>query len=242
MILERSAVQWGKTSIPYAIKRTSRRKTVALTIEPAGKLIVSAPAGVATSKLDNVVHAKAHWVVTRLRQVQKLDAPTPKEFVSGETFLYLGRQYRLKVLKSAESGTATMERGFLHVPVDLSLNGQDRAEQVRAAVIRWYSEHALERLQERVEWWSAKLEVSIPQVLIREQAKRWGSCSPGVVRFNWRIIQAPMRLLDYVVAHELVHLLHPDHGKAFWSRLGRIMHDYQPRRTALSNIGSNFIW
>jgi len=77
---------------------------------------------------------------------------------------------------------------------------------------------------------------------VREQEKRWGSCAPGVVRFNWRIVQAPMRLLDYVVAHEIAHLLHGDHGKAFWARLGRVLPDYEVRRAELQTLGTLLIW
>jgi hypothetical protein len=79
-------------------------------------------------------------------------------------------------------------------------------------------------------------------VLVREQEKRWGSCSRGVVRFNWRIIQAPMRLVDYVVAHEVVHLLHDAHGREFWAALGRLLPDYEARRARLHAEGPRLIW
>lgn len=240
--MERSEVQYGKTSIPYDIKRSGRRKTVALTVEPAGKLIVTAPEGVATPRLDRVVHSKARWVVTRLRQTQKLDAPQAKEFVSGENFLYLGRQYRLQVVRGDEPGHVALERGLLRVSVKATANSSERAEQTRTALVRWYINHAQPRLEERVQWWCSKLEVAVPRVLIREQEKRWGSCSSGVLRFNWRVVQAPMSLVDYVVGHEAVHLLHDDHGKAFWSQLGRVMPDYEHHRMRLMTLGRTWIW
>lgn len=240
--MERSEVQYGKTSIPYDIKRSGRRKTVALTVEPAGKLIVTAPEGVATPRLDRVVHSKARWVVTRLRQTQKLSAPQAKEFVSGETFLYLGRQYRLQVVHGGEPGHVALERGLLCVCVKASANSQERADQARSALVRWYINHAQVRMEARVQWWCSKMEIAVPRVLIREQEKRWGSCSPGVLRFNWRIVQAPMSLVDYVVAHEVVHLLHDDHGKAFWSRLGRVMPDHELRLQRLATLGRSLQW
>jgi hypothetical protein len=106
----------------------------------------------------------------------------------------------------------------------------------------WYRRHAESRLTERVAWWSSKLEVALPRTLVREQEKRWGSCAPGVVRFNWRIVQAPMRLLDYVVVHELVHVLHDHHGRAFWAALGRVLPDYETRRAELQREGPRYIW
>lgn len=242
MAMERSAVQFGKTTIPYAIKRSGRRRTVALTVEPAGRLIVTAPDDVPTPRLDRVVHSKARWVVTRLRQVRRLDAPQPKEFVSGETFLYLGRQYRLHVVRGGKPGLVSLERGLLRVSVKASASALERAEQVRAALVHWYIEHAQAQLEERVQWWCSKLEVAVPRVLIREQEKRWGSCSAGVVRLNWRIVQAPMSLVDYVVAHEVVHLIHDDHGKAFWSLLGQMMPDCDQRKERLRTLGAVWGW
>jgi len=91
--------------------------------------------------------------------------------------------------------------------------------------------------------WATKLDVPFPRLLIREPKKRWGSCHPsGIVRLNWRILQAPLRLVDYVVAHELCHLLHEGHGRAFWATLGHAMPDYEARRARLTELGARLIW
>ena len=98
-------------------------------------------------------------------------------------------------------------------------------------------------LPERVDVWASKLGVTPRSVLVREPDKRWGSCdAKGNVRLNWRIVQAPMRLVDYVVAHELVHLVHADHGRAFWQELGRVMPDYEGRREMLRRVGMGGVW
>lgn len=236
--MERSEIQYGTTKIPYNILRSPRRKTVAITVLPAGKLILTAPDNAPVQRLDRVVHAKAQWIVTRLRLAQRLDQPHPKEFVSGETFLYLGRQYRLQVARGGEHGQVRLERGWLKVGVNSSLKGKRRASALREALVRWYRQHAHARLEERVRWWAAKVEVPEPQVLVREQRLRWGSYNAnGVLRFNWRIVQAPTRLMDYVAAHEVIHLVHPNHTKAFWALLGRVMPDYEYRRHALRLFG-----
>lgn len=102
---------------------------------------------------------------------------------------------------------------------------------------------ALDRLTERVDLWSPRTGGDPAAVLIRDQKKRWASCdTKGNLRFNWRIIQAPMRLVDYVVAHELVHLRHKEHDKAFWSALGRAMPDYDDRRETLRRTGAKWQW
>lgn len=119
----------------------------------------------------------------------------------------------------------------------------ERTSRVRPLVVQWYREHASARLPECVALWSGKVGVTAPEVLVREQQKRWGSCdAKGHLRFNWRIIQAPMRLVDYVVAHELVHLLHPNHDTAFWATLGKAMPDYEDRRQALREFGAGVEW
>ena len=185
---------------------------------------------------------KAAWIVQRLRHVQSHDpSPPPREFVSGESVQYLGRHYRLKV-HSNETGEAKLRGGWLHVPAPAPV-GREQTLRVRAALVSWFRRHAAERLPERVEAWRAKAGVEMPRVVIADQQKRWGSCDRnGTVRLNWRIIQAPMRLVDYVVVHELVHLRHRGHGHDYWQALGRVMPDYERRREDLRQRGGGLAW
>jgi predicted metal-dependent hydrolase len=240
--VERSEIQFGLSRIPYAIQRSSKRGTVAITVDLGGRVLLTAPAGVPVERLDRVVRAKAAWIFEKRRKRRDRPAPLPpRELVSGETFLYLGRQYRLRVERRPQEGAeAGLQRGWLVVPL---FAGSESAEQVRSALESWYQIHAARRLPERSGVWAHELGIPAPRVLIREPKKRWGSCDArGTVRFNWRVIQAPMRLVDYVVAHELVHLEHPDHTKAFWATLGRVMPDYEARREALRALGGRLIW
>jgi predicted metal-dependent hydrolase len=113
----------------------------------------------------------------------------------------------------------------------------------RDRLVAWFRERAAIRVPARVAAWSARLGLHPSAVLIREPKKRWGSADAmGNIRFNWRIIQTPTRLIDYVVAHELVHLVHPDHTRDFWATLGRAMPDYEARREALRRIGREVVW
>ncbi len=238
---EQSQVQWGRTKIQYDIRRSDHRSTVALTVAPPGAVILTAPKNIPIERLDDVVHAKAQWITSRLRMVRSPEPkPSPREFVSGESFLYLGRQYRLDVRRGSRS-RVVIEQGRFRVQLP-PLTGHARAQAIRMALVDWYLRHAKARLTERVEWWTAKLQIGEPKVLILEQQRRWGSCAPGVVRFNWRIVQAPMRLLDYVVAHEITHLFHNDHRKEFWAALGRLLPDYEFRRSELRREGARYVW
>ena len=194
----------------------------------------------ATTRLDAIVTRKAAWIVQRLRRAER-HGPTPasREFVSGESVLYLGRHYRLKV-QPGETGVAMLRGGWLHVPAPL---GAQQAAHVRAALVAWLRRHAAERLPERVEAWRAKAGVSPSRVVVADQRKRWGSCDQrGTIRLNWRIVQAPMRLVDYVVVHELVHLRHRGHGRDYWQAVGRVMPDYERRREELRQCGFALAW
>ena len=157
--------------------------------------------------------------------------------------LYLGRHYRLKV-NPQDTGSAKLRGGWLHVPAGGGV--QDPAEvraEVRAGVVAWFRRRAAERLPERVAAWHAKAGVPMPHVKLASQQKRWGSCDQaGTIRLNWRIIQAPMRLVDYVVVHELVHLRHRGHGRDYWQAVGRVMPDYERRRRDLRERGAILVW
>lgn len=206
--LETSRVQWGRTRIDYAIRRSARRKTVAVAVDPEDGVLLTAPQGVPVGRLDEVVRAKARWIVERLRHVGQTETPTPPRLlVSGESYLYLGRHYRLRVVPTAVPTPAKLTRGWLEVPVARTLSEAARREAILGALGDWYRARARARLPERVTRWAAQLDAEPTSVLIRDQRKRWGSCDDGgVLRFNWRIIQAPIWLVDYVVAHELTHL------------------------------------
>ena len=238
---ETSTVTWGETRLPYTIRRSARRKkTVAVTVDPAGSVLVVAPERLATDRLDAIVTRKAKWIVRRIRGVEDHGPPlAPREFVSGESVLYLGRHYRLKVHPD-ESGAAKLRGGWLHVPAP---SGAEQAAHVRVALVSWFRCHAADRLPERVAAWRAKAGLPMPRVIIADQQKRWGSCDQrGTIRLNWRIIQAPMRLVDYVVVHELVHLRHRGHGRDYWQAVGRVMPDYERRREDLRACGVGLAW
>jgi predicted metal-dependent hydrolase len=117
-MIERSEIQWGMTPIPYVIRRTGREKTVALTIEGRGKLVVTAPDGVSIDRLNGIVRHKAPWVAQRIRRVSDLPPPpSEREFVSGETVRYLGGQYRLKVVETLDEEHSRMWAGWYEIPI-----------------------------------------------------------------------------------------------------------------------------
>jgi predicted metal-dependent hydrolase len=241
--MEHSEIRWGTIEIPYLIRRSARRGTVSVAVEPSGRVVLTAPSATTVERLDRVVRQKARWIVERARRRGQLPRPVEREFISGETVLYLGRSYRLRVAEARHGGPARLERGWLVVTVARGLGGTDRAKAVRDSLVAWYRRHAGAQLRERATQSSERLRVRPLEVLIRDQQRRWGSCdASGALRFNWRIIQAPPPLVDYVVVHELVHMLHRHHTPQFWAALGRIIPDYETRRTRLGSLGAAMVW
>lgn len=231
-MLETDSVQFGNTAILYSIQRSDRRKkTIGISVDARG-VKVTVPKNTDNSSLKQLVHKKAPWICDRLSHIQELLETTspPRQFFSGESIRYLGRQYRLQRLN--ESTEVSLNGSFLKIPdlCDFDL--------IRQQVIDWYIQKAIEQLPKRVEIYRRRFGLPMPPIFIRSQRKRWGSCnSRGELRLNWKIIMTSMSLIDYVVVHELCHLEHLNHSKAFWQRLGQIMPDYLQRKEKLAKQG-----
>lgn len=243
--VERSEVQFGRTLIPYEVRRTRREKTVAIAVDPVAGVQLKAPPGATLEDLDRIVRRKAKWILERRKRQSDLPpSPTERQFVSGETFLYAGRQYRLKLRYSArdEEGVS-LSGGRLHITLDAAYRGVLHEKHARELLVAWYRQHAQPRLEERVAAWAPIVGVEPGAVLLREQKRRWASCDThGNLRFNWRIVQAPRSLLDYIIVHELVHLIERDHTREYWRLLGRAVPDYERRREELRKIGRQLVW
>ena len=168
-----------------------------------------------------------------------------REFISGETFLYLGRQLRLKVVSKTIitiPKVKVVEGRFL-VTLNSHFTKLGKQRVIRKVLINWYKKHAQRILFNRVVIYSKKLQLSVPEIFLSSQSKRWGSCNTnGRIRFNWHVVMAPMYLIDYVVAHELCHFKHNNHSQDFWKLLGSILPDYESRRERLRKEGPKYIF
>jgi predicted metal-dependent hydrolase len=241
---ESSKVRFGQTVLEYQIKRTARTRTVSVAVVPKEGLVVTAPERATKERLDEVVRQKGAWVIQRLKRQSDLPPPLPmREFVSGETYKYLGRQYRLRVVTAAEGGLVRLQGGLLTLGLSKALPARLRRTEVRLALVAWYRARAKDYLPHRATEWASKFGLAAPRIIVSEPEKRWGSASKdGSVRINWRVMQAPVSLVDYVLAHELSHLLHEDHSRQFWATLGAVMPDYETRKNRLRELGSALTW
>jgi len=244
MITEKGIIAFGSRNIDFFIRRSNRRRTISLFVDPHEGVFLRAPIGPTIDAITKLVHSKADWIIKKQKQIEEVGEFLPKrEFVNGETFLYLGRQFRLKVLGSDNIASAKIKfiNGCFVISINDGFTELGRKRVMRKIITNWYKRHARHMLFSRIKIYERKLELEPVEFAIANQSKRWGSCShKGKVRFNWHVIMAPISLIDYVVAHELCHLRQQNHSQDFWKLLGSIMPDYEIRRDRLRKEGHKF--
>lgn len=203
--------------------------------------MISAPANTSMARIREIVQDKGGWIIKQMKDLADADGMIrERQFTSGEPLWLLGSVRYMKVIyKAAGRKIECREDGQnIEVLVPLDIAGDEAAAAIRDALVKWYKEQAGPIMQERVEIYAPMLNLYPSQILIREQKTRWGSCShKGVIRFNWRIIMAPLDLVDYIVVHELSHLKVPNHSPEFWSLVGSHVPDYKARRARLRKEG-----
>ena len=236
----RDTVRFGDTTIEYNIRRSAkRRKTVQITVDGGG-VQVAAPSSAEDSKLREIVRKRAPWILDH--SSEGLLAVPRKRFVSGETLPYLGRNIRM-VIKIEERGKAEVrfDHWRFQVSIPSGLDDENYRDRIRRAFVNWYRRRAHSRLTEAVErWWPLLGPGETSRVLIRDQRLRWGSCaSDGTLRFNWRTVMLPTKLIEYVVVHELAHLKIKNHSADFWGLVTRTLPDAQQRRRDLREAGQS---
>ena len=188
----------------------SKRKTLTITVERNRSVVVTAPEGTTLEKISEVVESRKLWLYEKTRHAQKyspLPHPPGKELVTGESMPYLGRYYRIELVDG--DGGIQFEQKFL-VPRALAKKSQ--------AFRDWFMARAEEMIIPRVTMHAKNLGVTYKEAKIGNGKYRWGSCTPSDnVIFNWRLIKAPMFVIDYVLVHELAHLIEQNHTPRFWS-------------------------
>jgi len=230
---EHFSMLYGETRIVYQVVRRAR-KTLEIGVEPDASVVIAAPEGASLEAIEAKLRKRGAWVTRQQRFfTQFLPRVPPRKFLPGETHLYLGRQYRLKVVPHVQQAVKMM-RGYFIVQTHRPLNPEVTQELVEA----WYRERAHIKFAERIEInlrRFADAEAHRPKGLtVRHLKQRWGSMSPGSrLMLNRRLIEAPIDAIDYVITHELCHVAEPHHGAAFYELLQRVMPDWERRKLRL---------
>lgn len=231
---EHCTIQFGSMVIAFSLTR-SHRQRIKISVSPDKQITVEAPENRDMPEILARVHRRGAWIIRQLeffRRFQPL--PTPRRYVSGETHLYLGRQYRLKLLPCEGREEVKLIRGYYQVYL------RDPKDHARAKrlLTRWFDIHGRAIINERLAICHTQLQrFGVPEptnVTFRRMEKRWGSCTKaGGVLFNTELTHVPVPCIDYVVLHELCHLKHPNHSPAFYALLTQIMPDWRRRKERL---------
>lgn len=227
----RATIAYGSETIAYEIFHAPARETLGIEVHPDQRVVVKVPPGYTAEEVALRVRRRAAWISRQIADFERYRPRTPqRQYLSGETHLYLGRQYRLKLINS-ETQLVAMRRGHLEV----SLPGRKDVGNVRNLLQRWYLDRARAVFSDVLDRWLEKAGTSVrPRLIVREMQSRWGSLSPaGTMTLNTRLIQAPRPCIEYVVAHELCHLQHRDHDARFYRHLTRLMPDWEKRKQRL---------
>ncbi|MBC7397421.1 MAG: M48 family metallopeptidase [Bdellovibrionales bacterium] len=216
------------------MKRTPRRKTVAIQVFPDGKVVVLVPLQVSDAKVEQFLKLKRCWIERTLLKFASLGPQrAPPQFVPGEAFLYLGEERKLSLFRI---GTRAPEVDDANLHVFLPANSKPELERsrIRSALELWYKAQAETLCKARVAHFSELMGLLPKSIQIKSYKTRWGTCkSTGEVTFNWRLAMVPLSLLDYVVIHELAHLKYHNHGAKFWQLVKIHYPDPEAARKAL---------
>jgi predicted metal-dependent hydrolase len=225
----------GKGFVAEVI-RTARIKSARLQVEE-GAVSIAVPMALSDTRIKQILVDKNRWIKEKLYLHSQAMPISDKEFVSGEAFPYLGRNYRLKVVNGPFQPAKLIQgRLVVTLPKDAGTAGM-----VRNALVRWYRAQAEQRFTEKVARYGRIVGVTPTAVGVKTFKSRWGSCNVrGEILFHWKVIMAPHRIVDYVVVHELCHLKHHDHSPAFWKSVARVVPDYLECKEWLKTVGARF--
>ncbi len=226
------SIDFGSKKIDFQLT-FSDRKSLGITITPDMEVIVKAPRDTSTDKIKEKVRKKAPWIIKQQGYFLAFHPRTPeKKYVSGETHLYLGRQYRLKV---TEAMTNSVHFGGCFFEVQ-----SKKKSSAKTLLRQWYRERAKMKFAEIAEPWIQRFEkynVKPEAIYLQEMPKRWGSCTPkGKIILNPELIKAPKPCVEYVIIHELCHLVHPNHTNAFIQLQEKVMPDWQKWKMKLDTL------
>ncbi len=227
-------IKLANKTVEYTLRRSARRrKTVEFRLV-GGELVVSAPMRAPMRELEEMLRKRADWILENLgKEIQKR---APMRFLTGETLPYLGQNVPIMTEHTNQLRPQIIyDDSHFRIAVPDTLSEDDRTEAIHAAIAEWYQNRAAERVPEVVkQWWPQLGRGQMSRILIRNQRKRWGSCSTdGTLRFSWRIMMLEPTLIELIVVHELAHLTHQNHSKDFWSFVQTALPDTPQRRKTL---------
>ena len=226
--------------LAYTLKR-SRRNSLGLTVERDGTVIVRAPLDLDHEEIERFVSQKRLWIEQKLAKKASVMGERPKrEFVNGQGFLYLGKSYRLRYIENSSEGKKLKPRRgqqlrLRHGYFELDIKQKANA---RRHFISWYKEKTEDKLKERIPRYDKRIGGQVQKFGVSNLGHRWASYSRnGTIHFNWRSVMAPIWVFDYILVHEMAHMIERPHSKKFWQLVSRVMPDYGEHERWLAENG-----
>jgi predicted metal-dependent hydrolase len=230
-----SVIILNEREIAYELTRKAV-KNINLRIRSDCSVSVSANESVPVSVIDEFLQKKANYILSAIDKYAERARYSVNEhsYLTGESFRYLGKDIRLKLTQGKDEVTADGVYLYLTVP------NIDDIETKSKQIIRWYDAQCREifpQIIDKIYPIFRKHGVIMPSLILRDMSSRWGSCQPkrGAITLNKRLIEAPLSCIEYVIMHEFIHFLHPDHSKKFYELLSTLMPDWQERKNALES-------
>ena len=224
--------------IEYFLVSGSQRKTTDIVIERDGIVVVRPPEQYTPEQVDAVVHSKRLWIYRNLAEWKDLNASAvAREWVNGETFLYLGGSYRLALISDQDRPLKLKDGRFCLSREVIEHGGTEAA---RKAFEQFYTDKGQERFRSRALFFAPKVGVDVADIKVKDMGYRWASCGgSGILNFHWKCMMAPPKIVDYITVHELCHLHHRNHTDAFWNEVDKVMPDWRERKEWLRKRGAS---
>ena len=217
--------------ITYSLTQTNR-KTLSIYVEPDGSVTVRAPKNVDLDKINSIVNLKRPWIYRSIAELEELNrTKAHRSVVNGEGYLYMGKSYRLKIEKGLRQALS-LNQGFFMLD-------ESQTHKAKQHFIKFYKEKGRKHITERVNFFRRKLGVEPKPVRIMELGKRWASRSKTGLNFHWKVMLAPMSIIDYIIVHELAHLRREDHRPQFWEIVESVIPNYAEKMNWLRENGAN---
>jgi predicted metal-dependent hydrolase len=241
-MIKKDNIMYGTSKIEYTI-HYAKRKTATIIVYPYKDVEIIVPENTSLEKTKKLIKKKSSWIIKKIdffNQIAEYDAT--KEYVEGETILYLGRQYRIKIINTENETFVKLKGKYLEIVFNKKFRTKyEEKKYVKTLVINWYKKQAEKNIKKSLVIYSKKLGLDLPIFKIKNQIKRWGSCtSKDILNFNLKIMMAPKYQFDYVIVHELCHIKHKNHSNKFWNLVGKVLNDYELRKEQLKEQGNRY--
>lgn len=210
----------------------SERKTMSIYVEPEGRVVVRAPKDVSKQQINAIIDLKRHWIYKSIAEFQELNkTKVTRQITNGEGFLFMGRSYRLKIEKNIDK-SFTLTQGYFVIR-------EDKIHKARELFINFYREQGKILFSKRVKYYKDKIGVNPAKIRVMDLKKRWASRSNKSLNFHWKVMLAPISVIDYIIVHELAHFMKENHGPEFWEIMESVMPSYEEKKRWLQTNGAN---